>query len=528
MKRNPFEFDEVVILPESRNQNILWVDKPQFFNIFDKADIETGYQYPLLDTHEDVEIEKVYPDGRIKVRRPVNSRIIPDQTPITLQGKYLYQIVCSTKHMLNIGDTVRFENSIYDEINGPHKVIDIDDTGIQFSIYTSELYDEGDDTNLTYMTNSPRVIGVPADVKIISGGYGYSSLPKVVGTYHRVTERAETRIVLSNSSITKVEVISGGSRYVSPKAYFVDRDGFGSGAEAEVVLDSGKVKQINITNIGIGYRNPYLYLLETDGKFICTTRNIGKIKSFRILNPGRNISSDRSLKPEIKIDTRCIVKFEEYQTLPVYASGDIVYQGIETNITSIGEVIDYDDDRQVLTLKDVSGPLEEKKNLTSGDVDSEVIREGHADCRIVVNGSAKPEGKFIDDTSKLSEWYAVVQDSYRYQWFSYIIASPIQQIDYETFVKEIIHPAGFIQFADLTIHSSVKVPTKTGERDLISIFTDPCAPLKLLAADGTPVISGTQNGDKFILAKNEYCSVPVEGLSLGLAATADDYLNLTG
>jgi hypothetical protein len=573
MKRNPFEFDEVIVLPESRNQNILWVDKPQLFKMFDKADIENGYQYPLLDTHEDVVIEKVYPDGRIKVRRPINSRAIPDQTPITLQGKYLYRVVCSTKHMINIGDTVKFENSIHDEINGSHKVIDIDDTGFEFSVYTTELYDEGDDIDLTYMTNSPRVIGKPADIKIVSGGYGYSSLPKVVGTYHRITERAETKIVMSNSKITKVEVISGGSRYVSPVAHIVDRDGFGSGARADVVLESGKVKEINITNSGTGYKNPYLYLLETDGKFICTTRNIGKIKSFRILNPGRNISSDRSLKPEIKIDTRCIVKFDESQFqdtdtnpnnileptrpdenflvlsidvnriqselntvmslttstintrgikelyTPIYNSGEIVYQGIETNITSIGEVIEYDDDRQLLTMKDVSGPIEEGKDLISRDTYSEVIREGQSDCRIIVNGSAKPEGKFIDDTSKLSEWYAVVQDSYRYQWFSYVIASPIQQIDYETFVKEIIHPAGFIQFADLTIHSSVKTRIGVGERDLITLFVDPCSPLKLLAADGTPIIAATENGDKFILAKNEHCVIPpvdIEGCALGI------------
>ena len=106
---------------------------------------------------------------------------------------------------------------------------------------------------------------------------------------------------------------------------------------------------------------------------------------------------------------------------------------------------------------------------------------------------------------KLSEWYAVIQDSYRYQWFSYVIASPIQQVDYETFVKEIIHPAGFIQFADLTIHSSVKTRTLTGERDLVTILIDPCAPFKLLAADGTPILAGTESGHKFILAKNEYC-----------------------
>ena len=82
--------------------------------------------------------------------------------------------------------------------------------------------------------------------------------------------------------------------------------------------------------------------------------------------------------------------------------------------------------------------------------------EGQADCRCVVNGSATPEGRFINKKSMFSEEYAVIQDSYRYQWFSYVISSPIQQVEYGQFVKDIIHPAGFIQFADLTIHDSVK------------------------------------------------------------------------
>ena len=80
--------------------------------------------------------------------------------------------------------------------------------------------------------------------------------------------------------------------------------------------------------------------------------------------------------------------------------------------------------------------------------------EGQIDARCVINGSSTPQGRFIDDTSMLSREYAVIQDSYRYQWFSYVISSPIQQVEYGEFVKDIVHPSGFIQFADLTIHDS--------------------------------------------------------------------------
>ena len=85
-----------------------------------------------------------------------------------------------------------------------------------------------------------------------------------------------------------------------------------------------------------------------------------------------------------------------------------------------------------------------------------MIVADQTDSRCVVNGSSTPEGRFIDDTSMISESYAVIQDSYRFQWFSYVIASPIQQVDYGEFVREIIHPAGFIQFADLRLHDSIE------------------------------------------------------------------------
>ena len=64
----------------------------------------------------------------------------------------------------------------------------------------------------------------------------------------------------------------------------------------------GSIESIEVTNPGTGYIDPVvIYLVEMDGKFIATTKDIGKIKSVKVLNPGRNISADRSLKPEVSI-----------------------------------------------------------------------------------------------------------------------------------------------------------------------------------------------------------------------------------
>ena len=69
------------------------------------------------------------------------------------------------------------------------------------------------------------------------------------------------------------------------------------------------------------------------------------------------------------------------------------------------------------------------------------------------------EGQFINDTSMLSREYAVIQDSKKYQWFSYEVASPIYRTEYENFVNKIIHPTGFVMYSVVEMNNSVQSPT---------------------------------------------------------------------
>ena len=64
-------------------------------------------------------------------------------------------------------------------------------------------------------------------------------------------------------------------------------------------------------------------------------------------------------------------------------------------------------------------------------------------------------GRFIDNKSMPSEAFAVIQDSEYYQRFSYVISSPLQQVMYEDFVMDIVHPSGFKMFSDVTVTGEV-------------------------------------------------------------------------
>ena len=86
---------------------------------------------------------------------------------------------------------------------------------------------------------------------------------------------------------------------------------------------------------------------------------------------------------------------------------------------------------------------------------ADVFVEGQPQLRLTVAGTSDTIGDFVDDSSKVSTQFAVIQDSEYFQRFSYEIQSPLQQVQYETFVQDIVHPTGFAMFSSVIINSHV-------------------------------------------------------------------------
>ncbi len=327
--------------------------------------------------------------------------------------------------------------------------------------YTTQFY-ETDDL-VKYSSRRNGIQGEVAYAEVTSGGVGYESIPPILGSYPGLADRALLEVVsepILNRAINEVNVIYGGNRYVNPRVIFYDEERRGFGAEGVVNVVGGKVTGITITEGGEGYEVPKAFVVEQDGKYIPITDTIGSIRGFKIIDPGRALSADRSLKPEILITTRCIVSPTD-NNVGEFIPGKVVYQGDETNYKLVSAVvIEYQADKQVVVLKDVDGVLKDNEILYQEGTDTEflMVREGQADCSIVINAESAKIGRWYDDTSKISSELAVIQDSYYYQWFSYVISSPLPQVKYQTFLDKIIHPAGFVLFSDLKIKSEVYCP----------------------------------------------------------------------
>jgi len=303
-------------------------------------------------------------------------------------------------------------------------------------------------------------------------------MPPILGVAKRESSAAvvqinDGKIEVEGLPIEKIEIFNGGSRYVNPTAVFTDRIGNGSGASAEVTVELGVVTNIEITSKGNDYIDPVLTLVDEEGKYVSLTRDIGRITAGSVINPGRDISVDRSLRPELQITTRCIITYITTGR-GFFTPGSEVYQGTEDYKLVTAKVVSYDDRIQQLTLEKVDGVLRAGEVIQDNNgIQANVLMQGEADCRVFVSGVSEPEGYFVNQTSMLGTKYAVIQDSKKYQWFSYEIASPIRTADYENFVNDIIHPSGFVMYSTVEINNSTSSPINVSNPVLLPTAFDP-------------------------------------------------------
>ena len=328
----------------------------------------------------------------------------------------------------------------------------------QFQIYTQNYYLD-DSTSLKYSARGDAIENTIAYAYVDSTGNGYEVMPPILGVAKRESNSAvvkinEGKIEVEGLPITEIELLNGGARYVNPTCVFSDRIGNGTGASALATVENGKITAIEITSEGNDYIDPILDFVDEQGKFISLTRDIGRITASSVINPGRDISVDRALRPELQVTTRCIIRYDD-SGRGFFTPGSQVYQGTSTNKLVTAIVVSYDDRIQQLTLEKVDGVLRANQKIQDNNgIIADVLLQGESDCRVFVGGASEPEGKFVNQTSMLSTKYAVIQDSKKYQWFSYEIASPKKRSEYENFVYDIVHPTGFIMYSTVEINNS--------------------------------------------------------------------------
>jgi hypothetical protein len=308
--------------------------------------------------------------------------------------------------------------------------------------YYNEIFDVGN-TNPTNYTNwrSTRQrfldLGKIANVKIISGGTGYSNVTDKIYFNRNAGSGYGANITFSTDGFGKINLltlVSEGEGYTGEKGslelivrnkdnVYAPASGtgavlkayrYGEGDEIEPVLaDVGSIRAFKFTSRGAGYAStPNVSLKVAD-------------ISISAINDG--------IKP-----------FTEQQ---------IVYQGTFSSPSFIAKVDKYIPGTNTLRVYDYGGVVDNSANLTitasnihaSYNVDvvsNTTYGDGLAKATVdFFDGLIKYNGHFLNTDGFLSS-DKKLQDGYKYHNFSYVVISKQSLQDYRKTLLDVLHPTG--------------------------------------------------------------------------------------
>lgn len=326
-----------------------------------------------------------------------------------------------------------------------------------FTVYSDQWYPTPN--ILYYETTNPVVQNYATDIEVLSGGIGYKLLPTISGLYKREIDRASFVFTLNGTSIETITVLNGGARYSNPKALVLDANGKGNGADVDLIAVNGVITSAVINDPGIDYENPFIIVVENDGYFIPETKNIGKIQAFKIIKEGRDVDVNSFRTPIVFVETKLILEYPVSDDcfvtpvvpIPTWQVGSIVSVGTATAVVTSWNPIN-----QVITVNNISGQIRNGDTITDNISNTAKVRiSGQSSQSLVVSGISKLNGKFITDKSITNSNISRLQDGEYYQLFSYVIESSRQRAQYQSFVNDIIHPAGFVYFSNTKIEDKV-------------------------------------------------------------------------
>ena len=91
-------------------------------------------------------------------------------------------------------------------------------------------------------------------------------------------------------------------------------------------------------------------------------------------------------------------------------------------------------------------------NATANAVSS---GDGNANLEPIISGLGIKDGTWVNDDGKID--YKIIQDSFYYQDFSYVVRSGLVYNAYKDVLKSVIHPAGLQAFGEIVISQEVSL-----------------------------------------------------------------------
>jgi hypothetical protein len=349
-----------------------------------------------------------------------------------------------------------------------------------------------------YVENRPRMkdLGQIANVKIISGGTGYSV----------------NDLILFNSS-TSI--------------------GYGANAHVSAVGGLGDITEITVTERGEGYyaapnvsvqtitgANAILIAGILSNNEIANTSvdDNGVIDDFRIVQRG----FDYIATPNVSLKVKDIYVNPSDTIDKIIVSGERVWQNTGSTIDFTALVDSYDETNAMLRLYNYAGTLNVQNTFTTANIRSDsnvtfnvaqypngtykVITYGDGRAKanaFFANGVIQYDGYFFNSDGFLSSGKRL-QGPRKYHDYSYVISVDKQLDNYRNVVLNTLHPAGQILFGQYNIDKRIDVLSEEQTLNVVSIApvvgsVSVAADSSLLEGVGTSFLSTANANDIVVI-----------------------------
>ena len=269
-------------------------------------------------------------------------------------------------------------------------------------------------------------VGEISKLSIINRGEGYFKKPTVTLEDTTISSLG----LLSNNLIT---IVNAGSNYgVGNTLIFTGGAGTGAAGQIASVTET--------TTFDLLFEDGFQMI--SDGSYYDIIKNEdwlvkGPIKRIELTNFGTGYTSANL--PSITIST---TTGSSANLIATNIQGKSANVSIDTsnNITGIGSI-------RAVEITNFG------INYSAANVSASAVGDGNANLVSVITGLGIKEGVFLDDDGKID--FKIIQDSYYYQDYSYVIKSGLAFQTYSDTLKAIIHPAGLQSFGEILLFAEL-------------------------------------------------------------------------
>lgn len=269
-------------------------------------------------------------------------------------------------------------------------------------------------------------VGEISKLSIINRGEGYFKKPTITLEDTTISSLG----LLSNNLIT---ISDAGSNYgVGNTLIFTGGAGAGAVGQIASVVES--------TSFDLLFEDGFQMI--SDGSYYDIIKNEdwlvkGPIKRIELTNFGTGYTSANL--PTITIST---TTGSSANLIATNIQGKSANVSVDTsnNITGIGSI-------RAVQITNFG------INYSAANVSASAVGDGNANLVSVITGLGIKEGVFLDDDGKVN--FKIIQDSYYYQDYSYVIKSGLAFQTYSDTLKAIIHPAGLQPFGEILLFAEI-------------------------------------------------------------------------